>query len=314
MRFNIIIFFFIFTLFISCEEKNQVLNTPNEKEKTVDNFENKYINEPKVFLDFWANITHEEFFNIGQRLYKKGDINFDPSYSIDINGENVYINHANLEEELNYNNTKKTDSLGNEIFDGILLTTTNYEVYNVYKEKYNLKPLKKKRYLNEYRIVDNPDYYNYKENKYAFNNIKYINEKDNSVYEFIDSIQNSKLYHSSFNLNELLEEIYYLDEKQVVFKDNIVIIIYKKTSELKESYKDIYIKDNEFFDNKDLESITRNAKKKITFIIKSGKYCFFYTSKENYDNFLNKNMKEIEKNKNNLIKENQKRKENINKL
>lgn len=142
--------YLLLILFFGCKEKernsypnhykNEVINTDSLKSTSnKDEFKNKLNNEPKIFLKFWTNMTEKEYSTVIDILNKEGKLK-----------GNNYVSSEGL---FQIEPIKRIDKI-----IGIRLSYVNNNLYKLYKEKYNLPPLKYKFNISEIYTEENPAY------------------------------------------------------------------------------------------------------------------------------------------------------------
>lgn len=202
------------------ENSNKTIQ-PNKEINADSIFQKKLEAEPKLFLEFWPGMSHDEYDKVKSLLIeqKKLGIGLDPNFGSErlrlIASDNCY---ADVFGEFANNKLKS-----------IKLNNINC-LYAIYKEKYNLPPLLEKSSIEQTYIENNPNYkpqFFYED----FNN-KQVTLPD-AFYDKKRSLDKGRIYLKNSNnsnaLTILPKTVYVLSENPIIVENQNIVLKIEQT-------------------------------------------------------------------------------------
>jgi hypothetical protein len=284
---------FLFSTTIRCKQELNNIKT-EEKEIVVEvenNFEDKLKNESKIFLKYWKGATYDEYHKINELLIGEGVLERNAGLYYKMGLNKMMINPFFFSDSFVIGCDGRRGSQGsrnhkdNDVIDGIELSGFDEDIYNIFKEKYNLPNLVFKKSA-DFILEENPLYNNSKaDEKVAGTLIRALDE--NEIHEIFELNKSSEWYNGVGyvpNINMLS-----IKKNIVIEKDNVVILFRVCNDICSNSYATAWF----YYKNND-----RNSKYRIVVFPDNSMLTVTYFDKDVY----NKAMKEKESHKNNYLR------------
>lgn len=326
IKLKILILIFVLYFLSGCGKKQKNNRVP---EQTIENtrnkdstnetelfFEKNLKEKSKLFLKFWSGMSFNEYKKVVEILIDENVLTGEKSYMPSTSGTNDYTYYSDIKFKasdecyLNLYGDFDKDKLKSIQISGIEC------IYDLYKEKYNLPPLRYKLLIENEYIENNPNY----QPKFFFNddNNNRVQLPD-AFYDRSSKLEKGRVYKNKSAISKaktlMLEK-----SPLVIEKDGVVIII----EHFKKNYKTerYSLEDSESLKNyfkTDEGSITKNwMNNKLEFIYTNSvlrtvsvgstySINVTYMSKNEYNKELNK----INKIKKDSLEKEEKKKEKL---
>jgi hypothetical protein len=326
IKLKILILIFVLHFLSGCDKKQknnrvqeQTIEDTRNKDSTNDPklfFEKNLKEKPKLFLKFWSDMTFDEYKKVVEILIDENVLTGIKSYSPYSSGTDVYTYYSDIKFiasdkcYLNLYGHFDKDKLKNIKISGIEC------IYDLYKEKYNLPPLKYKLLIENEYIENNPNY----QPKFFYedDNNKLVKLPD-AFYDRSSKLEKGRVYKNKSTISKA--KTFMLEKSPLVIEKDGVVIIFEH---FKNDYKTerYSLEESESLNNyfkTDEGSITKNwMNNKLRFIytnsvLRTVSVGSTYSIKVTYmsTNEYNKELNKIDKIKKDSLEKEEKKKEKL---